>query len=228
MAAQSAHILHLEARLLELADASKRVVVANGTDRHPPCCRCPNAEAEVFAEMLAIFPAASLATEKPGSPASVGVVTSSRAPTRGEGIPPRGFLVLANAKARIEESLFAEFWSAPCSVACVWPPHRAKRRHEMADDYLFQVALDCSNGAAWTQRQRADRGKDSAGVTLKEHQTPQQMQLWHVKPSENSTIRFRSCAEATACPCARRQKHRLVNAVSKNTNSLLDSCEQRC
>ena len=63
-----AHILHLEARLLELADASNRVAVANGNRPSPPSLSpSANAEAEGFLrEMLGIFPVLGIAAfEKP-------------------------------------------------------------------------------------------------------------------------------------------------------------------
>ena len=105
-----AHILHLEARLLALADEAKRVRVANGNRPSPPSLSATaRAEAEGFlAEMLAIYPVLGVsAFDKPGASSRSAqrryYLTGPDA--RGEGEERSdGFLVFGGATARIAET----------------------------------------------------------------------------------------------------------------------------
>ena len=173
-----AHILHLEARLLELADASNRVAVANGNRPSPPSLSpSANAEAEGFLrEMLGIFPVLGIAAfEKPqrADPKVRRRYFLKGPDAEGEGEDrPDGFLVLAGAKARVDEvaSLTPSF--VRLRARLIASGHLVERNgtYELTDDYLFSspslaaVALLGRNANGRTE------WRDTAGVTLKEHQ----------------------------------------------------------
>ena len=173
-----AHILHLEARLLELADASKRVAVANGNRPSPPLLSpSANAEAEGFLrEMLAIFPVLGLAAfEKPGTagPALRRRYFLKGPDAEGEGEDrPDGFLVLANANARIEDAASLSPSFGRLRARLLASGHLIERNgvYEMADDYLFKSPSTAAMVLLGRNANGRTEWKDSDGVTLKEHQ----------------------------------------------------------
>ena len=173
-----AHILHLEARLLELADASNRVAVANGNRPAPPSLSpSANAEAEGFLrEMLGIFPVLGIAAfEKPQRSGSElqrrYFLKGPDAAGEGEDRPD-GFLVLAGATARIEATASLSPSFGRLRTRLLASGHLVEQNgvYELADDYLFKSPSTAAMTLLGRNANGRTEWKDSEGVTLKEHQ----------------------------------------------------------
>ena len=173
-----AHILHLEARLLELADASKRVGVANGNRPSPPVLSATAlAEAEGFlTEMLAIFPVLGVeAFDKPKQ-STAGVRRRyflSGPDAAGEGEErPDGFLVLAGATARVDEtsSLHASFGRIRARLVANGQFVERDGVYCLVEDHLFRSPSTAAMALLSRNANGRISWKDADGVTLKEHQ----------------------------------------------------------
>ena len=173
-----AHILHLEARLLELADVSKRVAIANGNRPSPPSLSpSANAEAEGFLrEMLGIFPALGVAAFEKlqhSDPELRRRYFLKGPDAEGEGEDRAdGFLVLAGARARAEETASLTPSFGRLRARLLASGHLVERNgvYELADDYLFKSPSTAAMVLLGRNANGRVEWKDSAGVTLKEHQ----------------------------------------------------------
>ena len=129
--------------MLELADASNRVAVANGNRPSPPSLSpSANAEAEGFLrEMLGIFPVLGIAAfEKPqrADPQVRRRYFLKGPDAKGEGEDrPDGFLVLAGAEGRIHETGSLQPSFARLRARLVASGHLVERNgtYELTDDY---------------------------------------------------------------------------------------------
>lgn len=176
-ALNKAHIRHLESRLIGLGHDVRRVRITNSTrPAVPPMSAADLAEAEGFlAEMLAIFPVLGVsAFDKPVA-RQVGAVRYflSGPDARGEGEDRSdGFLVFAGATARVEEtnSLSDPFRRMRARLLATGVLAGDGAVYRLTEDYVFKSP----STAAMTLLSRNANGrtewKDSAGVSLKEHQ----------------------------------------------------------
>ena len=173
-----AHILHIEARLLELADASNRVAVANGNRPSPPSLsQSAKAEAEGFLrEMLGIFPVLGIAAFEKPRRANPGVrrryfLKGPDAEGEGEDRSD-GFLVLAGATGRVEEVASFRPSFSRLRTRLLASGHLVERNgiYELTDDYLFKSPSTAAATLLGRNANGRTEWKDSDGVTLKDHQ----------------------------------------------------------
>ena len=173
-----AHILHLEARLLGLADEAKRVRVANGNRPSPPSLSATaRAEAEGFLfEMLAIFPVLGVsAFDKPGASSwsSQRRYYLTGPDARGEGEERSdGFLVFDGATARIAEtgSLSPTSSRMRSRLVATGALVEDDGVYRLVEDHLFRSPSTAAMALLSRNANGRVEWKDTESVTLKEHQ----------------------------------------------------------
>lgn len=172
-----AHILYLEARLVELAHDARRVRVANGNRPAAPMLTAADrAEAEGFlAEMLAIFPVLGVdAFDRPApSTARERRYFVSGPDAAGEGVERSdGFVVFAGATARIVEtpSLSPSFSRARARLVASGALVEDDGVYRLMEDTVFKSPSTAAMVLLARNANGRTEWKDAEGVTLKEHQ----------------------------------------------------------
>lgn len=173
-----AHILHLEARLVELAHGARRSRVANSTRPTKPTLSAADAaEAEGFlAEMLAIFPVLGIDSfdrPAPSTQAERRYFLDERG-AAGEGVERSdGFLVFKGATARIDEtpSIGGTGRTVRARLLAAGELVQDNDLYVLTTDVLFKSPSSAAGALIGASVNGRVAWKDSHGVTLKEHQT---------------------------------------------------------
>jgi hypothetical protein len=172
-----AHILYLEARLVDLAHGAKRMRMANGNrPTVPSLSAADQAEADGFlAEMLAIFPVLGVAAfdrPAPSSPSERRYFLSGP-DAAGEGVERSdGFLVFAGATARIEEtaSLSPSFGRVRSRLVASGALVQEGGVYRLIQDTVFKSPSTAAMVLLSRNANGRTEWKDTGGVTLKQNQ----------------------------------------------------------
>ena len=173
-----AHILHLEARLVELAHDARRARVANGNrPTRPSLTAADEAEAEGFlSEMLGIFPVLGVDAFVRPTPTSDDErrYFLSGPDAKGQGVERSdGFLVFAGGTGRVEEtpSLSPSFGRMRTRLVSSGTLVEEGGVYVLKEDTLFKSPSTAAMVLLGRNANGRTEWKDADGVTLKEHQT---------------------------------------------------------